>query len=86
MDQGRRTARPYRLPTSHHRGAERIAETARIKAGEGSDARLLAACLLGRSISTASAVVRLIGLDQVVEARTLARSLFENKFYLCRLA
>jgi hypothetical protein len=63
---------------------EGIAETARIQAGEGSDARLLAACLLARSISTASAVVHLIGLGHVVEARILARSLFENKFYLYR--
>jgi hypothetical protein len=65
---------------------EGIAETARIQACEGSDARLLAACLLARSISTASAVVHLIGLGHVVEARILARSLFENKFYLYRLA
>jgi Family of unknown function (DUF5677) len=62
---------------------EGIAETARIK---NDDARLLAACLLARSISTAHAVVHLIGLGHVVEARMLARSIFENKFYLYRLA
>jgi hypothetical protein len=73
------------LVASSH-AAKGIAETARIQAGEGSDARLLAACLLARSISTASAVVHLIGLGHVVEARILARSLFENKFYLYRLA
>jgi DNA phosphorothioation-dependent restriction protein DptG len=63
-----------------------IAETARIKADEGSDARLLASCLLARSVSTARAVVHLIGLSHVVEARMLARSIFENEFYLYRLA
>jgi hypothetical protein len=65
---------------------EAIAGTARIKRGEGDDARLLAACLLARSISTARAVVHLVGLGHVVEARMLARSVFENKFYLYRLA
>ena len=67
--------------------AEGIAETARIKLDD--DARrskLLAACLLARSISTARAVVHLIGLGHVVEARMLARSIFENAFYLYRLA
>jgi hypothetical protein len=49
-------------------------------------ARLLAACLFARSISTARAVVRLIGLGHVVEARMLVRSIFENEFYLYRLA
>jgi hypothetical protein len=63
--------------------AEAIAKTATIK---GDDAWLLAACLFARSISTARAVVRLIGLDHVVEARMLARSIFENEFYLYRLA
>jgi Family of unknown function (DUF5677) len=62
---------------------EGIAETARIK---DDDARVLAACLLARSISTARAVVHLIGLGHVVEARMLARSIFENESYLCRLA
>jgi hypothetical protein len=62
---------------------EGIAATARIK---NDDARLLTACLLARSISTARAVVHLIGLGHVVEARMLARSIFENKFYLYRLA
>jgi hypothetical protein len=62
---------------------EGVAETARIK---DDDARLLAACLLARSISTARAVVHLICLGHVVEARMLARSIFENKFYLYRLA
>jgi hypothetical protein len=42
--------------------AEAMAKTASIK---GDDARLLAACLFARSISTARAVVRLIGLDHV---------------------
>ena len=60
-----------------------IAETARIK---NDDARLLAACLLARSISTARAVVHLIGLDHVVDARMLTRSIFENGFCLYRLA
>ena len=63
--------------------AEAIAKTATIN---GDDAWLLAACLFARSISTARAVVRLIGLDHVVEARMLARSIFENEFYLYRLA
>jgi hypothetical protein len=62
--------------------AEGIATTARIKRAEGDDA----ACLLARSVSTARAVVHLIGLGHVVEARMLARSVFENKFYLYRLA
>ena len=65
---------------------EGIAETARIKDDEGSDARLLAACLLARSISTARAVVQLLGFGHVVEARMLVRSIFENMFYLRRLA
>jgi hypothetical protein len=64
--------------------AEGIAETARINPTE--DAEQLAACLLARSISTARAVVRLIRLDHVVEARMLTRSIFENAFYLYRLA
>ena len=64
-------------------GAEGIAETARIK---DDNAKLLAACLLARSISTARAVVHLIGLGHVVEARMLARSVFENGFCLYRLA
>lgn len=63
--------------------AEAIAETASIK---NDDAKLLAACLFARSISTAHAVVRLIQLEHVVEARILARSIFENEFYLYRLA
>jgi hypothetical protein len=62
---------------------EGIAETARIK---DDDARVLAACLLARSISTARVVVHLIGLDHVVEARMLTRSIFENGFCLYRLA
>lgn len=66
--------------------AEAIAGTASIKLGEGGEARLLAACLFGRSISTARAVVRLIGLGHVVEARMLVRSIFENEFYLYLLA
>jgi hypothetical protein len=64
--------------------AEGIDETARINPAE--DAEGLAACLLVRSTSTARAVVRLIRLDHVVEARMLTRSLFENAFYLYRLA
>jgi hypothetical protein len=63
--------------------AEAIAQTARIKVDE---APLLAACLLARSISTTHAVVHLMGLGHVVEARMLARSIFENEFYLYRLA
>jgi Family of unknown function (DUF5677) len=62
---------------------EGIAETANIK---GDDASVLAACLLARSISTVRAIVHLIGLGHVVEARMLARSIFENEFYLYRLA
>jgi Family of unknown function (DUF5677) len=46
----------------------------------------LAACLLARSISIAQAVVHLVGLDHVVEARMLARSIFESECYLYRLA
>jgi hypothetical protein len=65
---------------------EGIAQRARIKAGEGAGARVLAAALLARSISTAHAVGPLIGLGHVVEARMLVRSLFENMFYLFRLA
>jgi Family of unknown function (DUF5677) len=65
---------------------EAVAATASIK-HEGDDASQgLAACLLARSVSTARAVVHLIGLGHVVEARMLARSIFENKFYLYRLA
>ena len=68
--------------------AEGIAETARIKPveGDGPVPGLLAACLLARSASTARAVVHLVGLGHVVEARMLARSIFENEFYLYRLA
>lgn len=68
--------------------AEGIAATARIKTveGDGPSPGLLAACLLARSASTARAVVHLIGLGHVVEARMLARSIFENEFYLYRLA
>jgi hypothetical protein len=62
---------------------EGITETARIT---GDDAKLLAACLFARSISTARAIVHLIGLGHVVEARMLARSIFENWFFLYRLA
>jgi hypothetical protein len=62
---------------------EGIAETARFK---DDDVRVLAACLLARSISTARAVVHLIGLGHVVEARMLTRSIFENGFCLYRLA
>ena len=64
--------------------AEGITETARINPTE--DAEGLTACLLARSISTARAVVSLIGLEYVVEARMLTRSIFENGFYLYRLA
>jgi hypothetical protein len=64
--------------------AEAIAEMAHIDLTE--DAEGLAACLLARSTSTARAVVRLIRLDHVVEARMLTRSIFENEFYLYRLA
>jgi hypothetical protein len=66
--------------------AEGIVKTATIKGGESGDARELAACLFARSISTAHAVVRLMGLGHVVEARMLTRSIFENEFYLYRLA
>jgi hypothetical protein len=68
--------------------AEGIAATARIKPveGDGPSPGLLAACLLARSASTARVVVHLIGLGHVVEARMLTRSIFENKFYLYRLA
>jgi hypothetical protein len=66
--------------------AEGIAETARIKDDRARRPQLLAACLLARSISIAQAVVHLIGLNHVVEARMLARSIFENEFYLYRLA
>jgi hypothetical protein len=62
---------------------ETIAQTARVKYD---DAPLLAACLLARSISTAHAVRHLMGLGHVVEARMLTRSIFENEFYLYRLA
>jgi hypothetical protein len=65
---------------------EDIAQTARIKAGEGAGARVLAAGLLVRSISTAHAVGPLIARGHVVEARMLVRSMFENMFYLFRLA
>jgi Family of unknown function (DUF5677) len=65
---------------------EGIAHTARIKAGEGAGAKVLAAGLLVRSISTAHAVEPLIALGHVVEARMLVRSMFENMFYLSRLA
>lgn len=64
--------------------AEGIAETARINPTE--DAEGLAACLLARSVSTGRVVVRLVRLDHVVEARMLTRSIFENAFYLYRLA
>jgi hypothetical protein len=65
-----------------------IAETARIKPGEdgGASPGLLAAALLARSVSSARAVVHLIGLDYVVEARMLTRSILENCFCLYRLA
>jgi hypothetical protein len=68
--------------------AEDIAKTASV---QGDDAKLfklkmLVACLLARSISTTRAVVDLIGLGRVVEVRMLTRSIFENEFYLCRLA
>jgi uncharacterized protein DUF5677 len=66
--------------------AEGIAETARIKDDRARRPNLLAACLLARSISIAQAVVHLIALNHVVEARMLARSIFENEFYLYRLA
>jgi hypothetical protein len=65
---------------------EGIVETARIKNDDARLPKLLAACLLARSVSTARAVVHLIGLGHVVEARMLARSIFENEFYLFRLA
>jgi hypothetical protein len=65
---------------------EGIAETARIKNDDARLPKLLAACLLARSVSTARAVVHLIGLGHVVEARMLARSILENEFYLFRLA
>jgi hypothetical protein len=65
---------------------EGIAQTARIKVGEGAGARVLAAALLVRSISTAHAVGPLIARSHVVEARMLVRSMFENMFYLFRLA
>ena len=65
--------------------AEDTATTARIKR-EGDDAGLLGACGPARSVSTARAVVHLISLGHVVEARMLARSIFENEFYLYRLA
>jgi hypothetical protein len=64
--------------------AETIARTARVKSTE--EAGKWAACLLARSISSALAVVRLISLDHVVEARVLTRSIFENTFYLHKLA
>lgn len=64
--------------------AEDTATTARIKRVD--DAKLLVACLVARSVSTARAVVHLIGLGHLVEARMLARSIFENEFYLYRLA
>ena len=60
--------------------AEGIAEAARI--GLVEDVGGLAFCLLARSISTAHAVIRLIGLGHVVEARMLTRSMFENEIYL----
>ena len=63
--------------------AEDIADTARIEPTE--DAEGLVACLLARSISTARAVVHLVGLGHVVEARMLARSMFENEIYLEQL-
>lgn len=63
--------------------AEGIAGTARIKVD---DATLLAACLLGRSISTAHAVVHLVRFGYVVEARMLTRSILQNEIYLYRLA
>jgi hypothetical protein len=65
---------------------EGIVETARIKNDDARLPKLLAACLLARSVSTARALVHLIGLGHVVEARMLARSIFENEFYLFRLA
>jgi hypothetical protein len=66
--------------------AEGIAETARIKDDDARLPKLLAACLLARCISTARAVVHLIGRGHVVEARMLTRSIFENEFCLYRLA
>ena len=65
-----------------------IAETARIKLveGDGPSPGLWAFCLLARSASTARAVVHLVGLGHVVEARMLARSIFENVLNLYRLA
>jgi hypothetical protein len=65
---------------------EGIAETARIKNDDARLPKLLAACLLARSVSTARAVGPLIGRGHVVEARMLVRSLFENMFYISRLA
>lgn len=64
--------------------AEIIARTARIDFTE--DAQGLAVCLLARSISSARATARLISLDHVVEARILTRSMYENTFYLHKLA
>jgi hypothetical protein len=64
--------------------AEAIARTARVKSAE--EAGKWAACLLARSVSSARAVVRLISLDHVVEARVHTRSMFENTFYLHKLA
>ena len=66
--------------------AQGIAETTRIKGDDAMLPKLLAAYLLARSISTARAIERLIGLSHAVEARMLTRSVFENAFYLSRLA
>jgi Family of unknown function (DUF5677) len=66
--------------------AKGIAETMRIKGDDAMLPKLLAAYLLARSISTARAIERLIGLGHAVEARMLTRSVFENAFYLSRLA
>jgi hypothetical protein len=46
----------------------------------------LVICLLARSVSIARAVIHLVDLGHVVEARMLARSMFENEIYLEQLA
>jgi hypothetical protein len=61
-----------------------IVETADVDLSE--DFGGLVICLLARSVSIARAVVHLVDLGHVVEARMLTRSMFENEIYLEQLA
>jgi hypothetical protein len=66
--------------------AEAIAATATISTAEVRSPKLLSICLLARSTLNAQAAAILLQDGFVVEARTLARSILENKFYLYALA